>query len=308
MLPGPTVDENSDDAPDERAVIGSYRSAKRAHDAGLAVLACGQPYWVLPVEGRYVLAVARQRAQWLAREVEIAERKNRFWPPRPLDLPGKRASKAPTAAAVVALILIFAAQERLGFLEEIGANDSERVLRGGELWRLATAVTLHGDLGHLAGNLLGLCLFAYLSCRYLGSGLAWLLALAAAISANLASDLIQAGSGFVSLGASTAVFAALGLIAGFPLGARLRSTAPVPPRDWLVPLSGGCVLLAWMGGGAFPTDVLSHLGSFVFGLAYAAGAAAARLHERFSEAGQRRLLGIAAGGVLAAWAWALSSR
>jgi membrane associated rhomboid family serine protease len=297
-------DGGAEDELTGRAIVGSFRSARRAHEAGLAVLASGQPYWVIPIEDRYLIAVPSEHARRLRTEILIAERNNRFWPPAPLDLSGQRASAAPTAVAALGLIVVFALQSRLGGLEELGANDAARTLGDGQWWRLLTAVTLHADIGHLAGNLLGLSLFSYLSCRYLGNGLGWLLALAAAASANLASGLLQAGDGFVSLGASTAVFAALGLLAGYPLGARARSRQPVSPSDWLAPLSGGCVLLAWMGGGAFPTDVLSHVWSFGFGLAYSAIAAAARLPERVSPAGQRTLLACAAGLVAGAWAWA----
>ena len=72
---------------------------------------------------------------------------------------------------------------------------------------------------------------------------------------------------FFSLGASTAAFAALGLLTGFPIGTYLRSQEPMTTRDWLIPFFGGCVLFAWLGGGDFPTDVAGHLWSFIYGLA-----------------------------------------
>lgn len=137
-------------------------------------------------------------------------------------------------------------------------NSSEGVIGNGEFWRIITAITLHADLGHLAGNLLGIGLFTYLCAKYLGNGFAWLLIVAVSALSNLTNAVIHSGEAYFPLGASTAVFAALGLLTGFPLGTYLRSKEPLQTRDWLVPLSGGCLLFAWMGGGEFPTDVAGH--------------------------------------------------
>lgn len=295
-----------DETSDDFAVIGNYRSARKAHEAGLSVLAAGHHYWVRVNEGRFLLIVPGKHAELLRNEVAIATIRNRYWPPRSLDLPLRTTSMLPTAVFVVFLVIVFALQNRSPDLEILGANNSHSVLQLGEWWRIVTAITLHADLGHLAGNILGMSLFGHLCCRYMGNGLAWLLILVTAALSNLTNVFLNAGQDYVSLGASTAVFSALGLLAGFPIGSFIRSRDPILTRDWLIPFFGGCVLFAWMGGGNFPTDVAGHLWSFGYGLVASIIVASTALHGKLKAGHQRALLLLAATAVGAGWLRALA--
>jgi len=284
--------------------VGAYASARRAHEAGLAVLACGQPYWVRETQGRYLLLVRRSQAGRLRREVALVEASNRYWPPRPAEPPPwGEASARPVIGASAWLVALHLLQRHHPGLVEVGLNDSRKVLESGEAWRLLTAVTLHADLAHLAGNLLGLGLFAYLPARYLGSGLAWTVLLLCAGAANLANDLLHAPEAFRSLGASTVVFAGLGLLAGYPVGASLRARASLRAKPFLLPLAGGAALFAWMGGGRYGADVAGHLWSAFLGLA--AGGALAWAKVRPAARIQRLLLAGCAAAVAGAWLLAL---
>ena len=202
---------------------------------------------------------------------------------------------------------VFYGQKTMGLVEELGLNSSEAVLEDGQWWRLVTAITLHADVGHLAGNILGILIFAYLCCRYMGNGLAWGLILVAAALSNLSNDVHHAGQTYRSLGASTAVFAALGLLTGFPIGAYLRTKEPVLNRDWLIPFFGGCILFAWMGGGEFPTDVGGHVLSFVYGLAVAILVAWSSLHSKISTTQQKGLLFIDILILVVCWSMAMGN-
>lgn len=297
--------DSEEDSP-ELAIIGRYRTARMAHESGLTVLAAGFHYWVHPVDGFYVLTVKREIAEAMRREVEIGELRNRFWPPPSLDLPSPTTSKLPTVAAIGILMIVFYGQNTIGFMEALGVNSSEGVLVDGEWWRLVTAITLHADIGHLAGNILGISIFSYLCCRYMGNGLAWLAILVAAGLSNLTNDMLHAGEAYRSLGASTAVFAALGLLSGFPIGAYFRTKEPVMNRDWIIPFFGGCILFAWMGGGEFPTDVAGHFWSFLYGLAIAVLVAWSAFHSRISTVQQKWLLGVPCLLLVLSWVGALS--
>ena len=186
----------------EFAIIGRYRTARMAHESGLSVLVAGHHYWVQPLDGSFVLIVPKGIADAMRREVEISEFYNRFWPPASLDLPLSVTSKIPTVLAIVILCIVFYEQQTNGFIVELGRNSSVGVLMDGEWWRLLTAVTLHADFVHLAGNILGISLFAYLCCRYMGNGLAWLTILLTAGLSNLSNDILHAGEAFHSLGHS----------------------------------------------------------------------------------------------------------
>lgn len=296
--------DGDEDSP-ELVVIGRYRTSRKAHESGLTVLAAGFHYWVYPVDGVCVLAVRSEIADTMKREVEIAELRNRFWPPPSLDLPSPTTSKGPTVAFIGILAFVFYGQNANPLIEELGTNSSSGVWLDGEWWRLFTAVTLHADTGHLAGNVLGISIFAYLCCRYMGSGLAWVAILLVAGFSNLTNVIGHAGEEFRSLGASTAVFGALGLLAGFPMGAYFRTREPIMNRDWLIPFFGGCILFAWMGGGEFPTDVAGHLWAFIYGLSVAVLLAWSGLHSKISAVQQKGLLGVAFFLLVVSWAKAL---
>ena len=74
---------------------------------------------------------------------------------------------------------------------------------------------------------------------------------------------------FVSLGASTAVFAALGILSGLGVAETLRDRARLPWVRISAPFLAGLVLLGWLGGGGghgSNTDVLGHVFGFSSGL------------------------------------------
>ena len=84
----------------------------------------------------------------------------------------------------------------------------------GEWWRAVTALTLHSSFPHLVANSLFGVVFGLMAGRYLGSGFAWLLILLGGVFGNLLNAWARPDE-FRSLGASTATFAAVGLIAAF---------------------------------------------------------------------------------------------
>jgi membrane associated rhomboid family serine protease len=168
------------------------------------------------------------------------------------------------AAALLALAL-------LGFFAETGpreggsdwfargAAEAARI-RGGEWWRATTALTLHADAGHLLGNLLAGTLFGGTLAQRFGGGIALALLVAAGTFGNLANAWLHARA-HSSVGASTAVFAAVGALAADALVQKR-----VPRGGRLAPLGAGLGILAMLGTSE-RADVWAH----VFGLA--AGAA-----------------------------------
>lgn len=174
---------------------------------------------------------------------------------------------------------------------------------GREWWRALTALTLHLDQEHLLGNLLFGAVAGVAAGRLLGPGVAWASILAAGTLANIAEILIAPPT-HRAVGASTAVFAALGLIAGLAWRQRLTQRE----RRWytLAPLIAGTCLLTLLGAGSAHVDVLGHALGFIFGVAV--GWLYARLGV---PRDRRRGLQIAAGAaaallLCAAWVLALS--
>jgi rhomboid protease GluP len=135
-------------------------------------------------------------------------------------------------------------------------------VRGGEVWRAVTAVTLHFDVAHLLSNLGFGAFFGWLASQLLGPGVAMGGALAAAVLANAINATIQPEQ-HVSAGASTMVFSLLGLLAAYAWRHRADSGERWAYR-W-APLVAGVFLLGFTGVGGENTDVLAHLTGFVTG-------------------------------------------
>jgi len=170
---------------------------------------------------------------------------------------------------------------------DIGAIDSGLV-QAGEWWRAWTALTLHVDAAHLAANLGGGMWFGYLAGRQIGAGHTWLLTVVGAGVANLIESLLGP-VGHHSVGASTAVFTVLGLMAAYTW--RIRYEFPQRwARRW-GPLVAGALLLGWMGTGglsgidkpeviaASTTDIVAHASGFFVGAVVAVLTAAATVHH-----------------------------
>jgi membrane associated rhomboid family serine protease len=193
---------------------------------------------------------------------------------------------------------------------DTGELDAARV-QGGQWWRAWTALTLHLDGAHLVANLAAGIWFGYLAAQQLGSGLTWFLIVNGAAAANLLEALLGPGE-HRSVGASTAVFTALGLLSAYSW--RLRAATV---RQWaqrLAPLVAGIVLLGWFGVGdaeadatAAPTDVVAHVLGFTVGIVLGA-LMAQRPVRRLSAAVPQWLAGLAAlASIALAWICALRS-
>ncbi len=172
----------------------------------------------------------------------------------------------------------------------------------GEWWRVLTALTLHADMLHLLSNLAFGALFGYPAARLFGPGVAWLLILFGGGLAYGIDALLHPPEHYL-LGASTAVFTALGLIAAYGWRRHLRDWTP-----WMrnaSPLVAGLALLAFTGTGGENTDILAHLAGFAVGAGM--GAICARLPMPApGRAGIQWIAGLFALGLLAlAWTLAL---
>jgi membrane associated rhomboid family serine protease len=173
----------------------------------------------------------------------------------------------------------------------------------GEWWRTVTALTVHLELDHLGGNLVFGAFFGYFIGRYLGRGIGWLAVLVAAALAN-AETAFSLEPSHGSIGASTAVFAALGILTAYTWRRGfLRET----PWRWRVgPIVAGLGLLAFTGAGGENTDLFAHLAGFVTGFGSGLGLgrwlAPRALRSRTT---QRVCAALALALVAGSWTWAL---
>jgi len=184
-----------------------------------------------------------------------------------------------------------------------GELDAARV-QSGQWWRAWTALTLHLSGPHLAANLCAGVWFGYLAGRQLGVGVAWLLIVAGGGGANLLEGLL-APPWHQSVGASTAVFTALGLMSAYTWRERLRL-----PQSWVRqwgPLVAGVSLLGWLGTAGKETDIMAHLLGFGIGVLLGAAAALPAVSRRLHDVRQWPAGLAALATMAAAWALALVS-
>lgn len=218
--------------------------------------------------------------------------------PKPLDLqPGITAS-----IVLLAVFLVSGPRAGGGSWFELGSADATRILAG-EGFRTVTALTLHADLAHLLSNVVAGTLFVAAVCASLGAGVGLLLVLAAGAAGNLANAMLL-GSGHVSVGASTAVFSAVGILGGVGV-VRRRREGVAGGRAWL-PFAAAFGLLAMLGMSE-RTDLSAHFFGFLAGClvgpvaGWGLAAPAPRPFQWLAGA-------LAAGSVVACWLAAFGAR
>lgn len=299
------------DAPEHQAFEVFAAPSKRGlRDAELTLVALGIPHDIDQWGDLWRLVVPASHAEIALGELRSLVTENRDWPPKQEPVP-MRSSGWRGALLYGALILAMHPVGQVGFAGlnwwEPGKVDAARI-RGGEIWRAATALTLHGDVAHLAANLVFGIGFGVLASHSLGSGLTWAATLLAGILGNLVNSWATGGT-HTAIGASTAVFGTLGVMSTFEWVR--RADLGLAPLRRAAPLIGGAVLLGFLGAGggedsAKRVDVGGHVFGFLCGggVGYILGRlrAPARLGPRAQVA-----TGFAALAVLAgAWVWALA--
>ncbi len=153
-----------------------------------------------------------------------------------------------------------------GYWLEYGMADAGKIMDG-QWWRAITALTLHADPAHVLGNALIGGVFLALASRRLGAGPALFLTVVSGVLGNFVNAWVL-GASHLSIGFSTAVFGAAGLLAGL----RAASGEGLGFRKAFVPVAAGLGLLATLGSGGENTDLGAHLFGFGAGLALGMGA------------------------------------
>lgn len=246
------------------------------------------------------------------------ERLNRPAPPPPPPRLYPHAWVGSLAYAITLTGVSSALSSGVGRLDAFDLGElNAQLVQAGQWWRVWTALTLHLDGPHLAANTIAGVWFGYLASRLVGAGSSWLLIVFGAGLANWI-EAFFGPAGHRSVGASTAVFTALGVLSAYSWRSRLAY-----PQRWALrwgPLVAGVILLGWtgtggeswedrtLGGGTGPSvDVAAHALGFVAGLLAGAGAALPAFRRSLDRVPQW-LAGLAAlAPVAVSWIRALSS-
>ena len=145
-------------------------------------------------------------------------------------------------------------------------NSSVAVVSGGEFWRPFTSLFLHGDLNHLMGNVAFGLLFCVFVAHSIGPKLGWVLVFLSGTIGNLINAYLHYPESFLSLGASTATFGALGILVGVGVEVAWRSHSYHKLNRAVLPLFAGLIIFGWTGVGGPEVDVAGHVLGFGVGV------------------------------------------
>ena len=213
----------------------------------------------------YVVLVPRDRAAMAAAELDDYDRELAATPRRQFALTPLLADAEVPLAWCAVLLFFFAAAARtyqgIDWLEA-GAVQAG-LMRAGQWWRAVTALSLHQSTDHLIGNLVFGSVFSLMLANAAGRGIALFCLVAAGGLGNILNLLIQ-DDAHTSIGASTSVFAAVGLVSALRQDWR-NSRLTLNVGNWL-PIAGGLMLLAFLGFSGERTDYGAHVFGFLAGL------------------------------------------
>jgi len=222
---------------------------------------------VSTIDHRVVLMVPYRDVRRAQRELAEYEQENRDRSTRrPIkDVPLYRRSL--WALAMVASLSVFfsvtgpASEGSRWF--RVGTANTNAILSGA-VHQAVTALTLHSDIKHLLGNvMLGAILFAVLHRRF-GPGLGSLVVLLSGFAGNLMNAAWH-GTAHRSIGASTAIMGALGVLAASQLVMnRARRPTAKAVITWAPIVAGGALL--GMFGASATSDLHAHGFGFLSGL------------------------------------------
>ena len=180
------------------------------------------------------------------------------------DLPPKYPRTFSGVWVVLLLIAVYAAVAASGDRQSITGDygASARHIINGEYYRSVTSLLLHGNISHLAGNIVGIAVFGTTVCSILGWGVGWLLILLTGMTGNLLNAYLYQ-TGHLSIGASTAVFGSIGLLSAHQFVTKFRIQRH-QFKAWIY-LGGGLALLGFLGTGKY-TDIMAHFFGFAVGI------------------------------------------
>jgi rhomboid protease GluP len=284
-------------------VVFESRNRQSCADRTLVLTSLQIPHQVIDDDGIIVLLVPASMSASAARELQLYDEEN----PPVQKCPAPRIDYKDPVPGLVGYVLtacLIAGFAGYSFFDSnwfiAGRIDGE-LIRNGEVWRLFTALTLHASVKHLLGNLMFGVFFGLFAGRLLGSGVAWLTIVVAAAFGN-ALNVFFLEATHRSIGASTAVFAELGLLAGYVWRGKL-----IRQDSWsnrYGPIVGGLALLMYTGTGGPNTDIGAHLLGFVCG--FAAGMLLIRFGPLPRDSQTQLVSGLLAGGIIfCSWTIAL---
>jgi len=266
--------------------------------------------------GGWVLTVSPSEYERAVQAIDLYETENEHWPPvEERDRPRHEASLVlPLFFAVLALFFFYVTGPASRGSQWFTRGRADALLLSSEPWRMVTALTLHADAQHILGNALSGSIFGLMVSRRIGGGGALLAIVLAGTLGNTFNALHHLPGEHRSIGASTAVFGAVGILAavqtvitwGRRERHRGRGWRRFKAMDVVAPIIGGLALLGSLGAGGGNTDVWAHGYGFLAGVGIGAVMGLVVRRQGSKPSGAVQGLSAAAACLMLAGAWVLA--
>ncbi|MDX2109526.1 MAG: rhomboid family intramembrane serine protease [Verrucomicrobiota bacterium] len=226
IRPPPEPPDSGDDespglqAPEGYALLASFPSAKAAHEHGLIVLAMQLAYWIGHQEGAYHLFVPEADLERIKDQIGRYEKESVGRRRYVFEWREEQFSLKPLFVVCVLLCVFSILQFIFPKIDNAAINDAHAVIRDHEWWRVITALTLHDGIFHLLINCFVFLLYGAIANALFGWGWMLLFSILGGAVGNFLTAWTYYPATHYSLGASTAVYAVIGLLCSAMLVAR----------------------------------------------------------------------------------------
>ena len=277
------------------------QSRKQIEEWSLVLSASSIPYIIEEKNGKWVISVDVSNIDRSEQILRAYHEENRDWLPEVKEKPvyGKSFSGFGMALLLMGIYLAMKWQKVDVKWFQLGCASAEHIL-GGEWWRAVTALFLHGDILHVLLNSICCWIFCSAVCRFYGFGLGWFLILAAGVGGNIITAFVFKANHY-SIGASTAIFGAAGLLGAWRFAFRRKH--PIFRKKAWIPLAGVLALLAFLGVGK-NADLTAHFSGGIMGCFLGMLAARGITHP-IPKKWQLLLAALSAAIVLISWFFAV---
>ncbi len=248
-----------------RVQIARIKTYQQAYLWSLVLQSVNIPHVLEKFQEGWLITVTEQFRDAAIGHIASFEQENRNWPPPKEEAVGLFVfrERQPPTLFFMGLLLIFYWVTGPWITGSrwftAGAVDLKQILEHGQWWRLITGLTLHADPVHVLGNVVIGGIVIHFLCKILGSGLGWFLVLAAGTAGNGFNIILRSGQ-HLSVGFSTAVFGAIGILTGLELKRQFKL------RGLLLPFGAGVSLLAMLGSSGERTDLGAHFCGLLAGI------------------------------------------
>lgn len=246
--------------------VGRFQSPQEAQEYALVVLAMRLDCLItIEEEGGYLIHGEEAFVEAIREEFQLY-REEQVYQPSPVTVPIFGSGVELALLWVGILLFCFTRQIQYPDVETKYVSSTLGIVIEGEWYRAFTALFLHGDMPHLLGNAAFGTVFGILVANSFGPLKGWGLILLSGFIGNLLNVFIRFPESYFGLGASTAVFGALGLLVGSGLDVAWRERSFRKGVRSFTPLLAGLTIFVMNGIGGPGIDTLAHLTGMVSGI------------------------------------------